>query len=90
MSNQLYIENKGKDIQLKRGGGGGVDYFKVMTNNTSSFLTICFATFYNCKCGGGGIGGGGRSLFKPNLTTSIPNPPLKKKYRFAIYYWQMN
>ena len=53
MSNQLYIENKGKDIQLKR-GGGGVDYFKVMTNNTSSFLTICFATFYNCKCGGGG------------------------------------
>ena len=33
MSNQLYIENKGKDIQLKR-GGGGVDYFKVMTNNT--------------------------------------------------------
>ena len=63
MSNQLYIENKGKDIQLKR-GGGGVDYFKVMTNNTSSFLTICFATFYNCKCegGGGGGGGGGRSL----------------------------
>ena len=56
MSNQLYIENKGKDIQLKR-GGGGVDYFKVMTNNTSSFLTICFATFYNCKCvwGGGGV-----------------------------------
>ena len=53
MSNQLYIENKGKDIQLKR-GGGGVDYFKVMTNNTSSFLTICFATFYNCKCEGGG------------------------------------
>ena len=52
MSNQLYIENKGKDIQLKR-GGGGVDYFKVMTNNTSSFLTICFATFYNCKWGGG-------------------------------------
>ena len=34
-------------------GGGGVDYFKVMTNNTSSFLTICFATFYNCKWGGG-------------------------------------
>ena len=60
-----------------RGGGGGVDYFKVMTNNTSSFLTICFATFYNCKCegGGGGGGGGGRSLFKPNLTTS---PPPKK------------
>ena len=54
MSNQLYIENKGKDIQLKR-GGGGVDYFKVMTNNTSSFLTICFATFYNCKCEGGGV-----------------------------------
>ena len=54
MSNQLYIENKGKDIQLKRGGGGGVDYFKVMTNNASSFLTICFATFYNCKCEGGG------------------------------------
>ena len=52
MSNQLYIENKGKDIQLKR-GGGGVDYFKVMTNNTSSFLTICFATFYSCKWGGG-------------------------------------
>ena len=51
MSNQLYIENKGKDIQLKR-GGGDVDYFKVMTNNTSSFLTICFATF--CKCEGGG------------------------------------
>ena len=58
MSNQLYIENKGKDIQLKR--GGGVDYFKVMTNNTSSFLTICFATFHNCKCEGGGGGGGGR------------------------------
>ena len=77
MSNQLYIENKGKDIQLKR-GGAGVDYFKVMTNNTSSFLTICFATFYNCKWGGGG-GGGGRSLFKPNLTTSIPNPPPQKK-----------
>ena len=55
MSNQLYIENKGKDIQLKR-GGGGVDYFKVMTNNTSSFLTICFATFYNCKCEGWGGG----------------------------------
>ena len=54
MSNQLYIENKGKDIQLTR-GGGGVDYFKVMTNNTSSFLTICFATFYNCKCEGGGV-----------------------------------
>ena len=54
MSNQLYIENKGKDIQLKR--GGGVDYFKVMTNNTSSFLTICFATFYNCKCEGWGGG----------------------------------
>ena len=54
MSNQLYIENKGKDIQLKR-GGGGVDYLKVMTNNTSSFLTICFATFYNCKCEGGGL-----------------------------------
>ena len=74
-------------------GGGGVDYFKVMTNNTSSFLTICFATFYNCKCEGwgGGGGGGGRSLFKPNLSTSIPNPPpQKKKYRFAIYYWQMN
>ena len=50
MSNQLYIENKNK-----RGGGGGVDYFKVMTNNTSSFLTICFATFYNCKWGGGGV-----------------------------------
>ena len=49
MSNQLYLENKGKDIQLTR-GGGSVDYFKVMTNNTSSFLTICFATFFNCKC----------------------------------------
>ena len=54
MSNQLYIENKGKDIQLKR-GGGGVDYFKVMTNNPSSFLTICFATFYNCTSEGGGV-----------------------------------
>ena len=39
-----------------RGGGGGVDYFKVMTNYTSSFLTICFATFYNCKCEGWGGG----------------------------------
>ena len=74
MSNQLHLENKGKDIQLTR-GWGSVDYFKVMTNNTSSFLTICFATFFNCKCeGGGGGGGGGRSLFKPNLTTSIPTP----------------
>ena len=84
MSNQLYIENKGKDIQLKR-GGGCVDYFKVMTNNTSSFLTICFATFYNCKCEGGGGGGGGRSLFKPNLTTSIPNPPPQKKNIDLLY-----
>ena len=58
MSNQLYIENKGKDIQLTKGGGvggRGVDYFKVMKNNTSSFLTISFATFYNCKCEGGGV-----------------------------------
>ena len=89
MSNQLHLENKGKDIQLMRGGGGGVDYFKVMTNNTSSFLRICFATFFNCKCEGGG-GGGGRSLFKPNLTTSIPIPPPPPKHRFAIYYWQIN
>ena len=86
MSNQLYIENIGKDIQLKR-GGGGVEYFKVMTNNTSCFLTICFATFYNCKCeGGGGGGGGGRSLFKPNLTTSIPNPPPPQKKNIDLLY----
>ena len=48
------INYKGKDIQLT-GGGGSVDYFKVMTNNTLSFLTICFATFFNCKCEGGGV-----------------------------------
>ena len=75
--------------------GGGVDYFKVMTNNTSSFLTICFATFYNCKCegwGGGVVVVVEEVFFEPNLTTSIPNPPppKKKKYRFAICYWQMN
>ena len=66
------INYKGKDIQLTR-GGGSVDYFKIMTNNTSSFLTICFATFLIVSVRGGG-GGGGRSLFKPNLTTSIPTP----------------
>ena len=54
MSNQLYIENKGKDIQLKR-GGGGVDYFKVMTNNTSSFLTICLLHFIIVSVRGGRV-----------------------------------
>ena len=58
-----------------------------MTNNTSSFLTIWFATFYNCKCeGGGGGGGGGRSLFKPNLTTSIPNPLPPPKKNIDLLY----
>ena len=76
------LKTKVKTYSLR--GRGVVDYFKVMTNNTSSFLTICFATFYNCKCEegwwlGGGGGCGGRSLFKPNLTTSIPNPPPPQK-----------
>ena len=90
MSNQLYLENKGKDIQLTR-GGGSVDYFKVMTNNISSFLTICFATFFNCKCEGGGGWWWWKKSFITKFNNINPNGyPPPPKHRFAIYYWQVN